>query len=208
MLGGPDVCVFQELSGRSTEDPVAGALALLGQLVVTVSRLCLSLGYATNVGISAFLMSISTVLTDICVRFSRLIETAQQICLTHAVFVLSIQNWGNDNALLHIPKSLTATLVLTACDALLVEVRLSQFAIQPPPHSIPRLCAPVVLLLAHIQAHRAQMAEHNRSRPLRRALRRLDVLYLPIYAHRIRISKAGGGVEVADRDAAGGVVRE
>ncbi|KAG9218452.1 hypothetical protein CCMSSC00406_0010031 [Pleurotus cornucopiae] len=50
-----------------------------------------------------------------------LIETAQQICLTHAVFVLSIQNWGNDNALLHIPKSLTATLVLTACDALLVE---------------------------------------------------------------------------------------
>ncbi|KAL4256314.1 DUF6534 domain-containing protein [Pleurotus pulmonarius] len=50
-----------------------------------------------------------------------LIETAQQICLTHAVFVLSIQNWGNNDALLHIPTSLTATLVLTACDALLVE---------------------------------------------------------------------------------------
>lgn len=73
---------------------------------------------------------------------------------------------------------------------------------------IPRSRLPVVLLLAHIQAHRTQMAEHNRRRPLRRALRRLDVLHLPIYAHGVRLSNAGGGVEVVDRDAAGGVVRE
>lgn len=66
----------------------------------------------------------------------------------------------------------------------------------------------MVLLLAYIQTHLPQMAEHNRHCALHRALRRLDVLHLAVHAPRLRVPKSRGGVEVADRDAARGPLRE
>ncbi|KAJ8502812.1 hypothetical protein ONZ45_g11416 [Pleurotus djamor] len=50
-----------------------------------------------------------------------ILETAQQVCLIHTVYVLSIENWGKDDVMEHVPGSLTAAVVLHVLDAYFVE---------------------------------------------------------------------------------------
>ncbi|KAF7423931.1 hypothetical protein PC9H_009229 [Pleurotus ostreatus] len=75
------------------------------------------------VGISGFLLGCSTTqtyayyknypydpqATKIYVQSARLLETAQQVAAMHAVYAMSVTDWGHPSALLHPPTSISVT---------------------------------------------------------------------------------------------------